>query len=246
MQVAYYTRSRVQPVVRFAHASCQGRHSAGCNQHTQAADPLLAAASKLLMRAQLPWHGRGQTVRMQLLRPCDRKGAYPGSTVCLLAASHADEAAAASHVVQRVKDTAAEVSQRAQANAQQLQQLHAEAAAYVQELDSIHAVLQQLVGQCMLEEQPKIAQVGWWSCWLGPKCAAEHEQQLLTCQALSTPVCWVCGRSGSTAAGSIGWQWPGALSLTTRVVPSRRTEAQDSAANCTCRESSSWPLFRVN
>jgi hypothetical protein len=86
---------------------------------------------------------------------------YP--PVCVCAACPADEAAVASEVVQKVKDTAAEVAQRAQDNIQQLQQLHTDAAAYVQDLDNIHAVLQQLVGQCMLQEQPKIVQV----CWQG-------------------------------------------------------------------------------
>lgn len=84
-----------------------------------------------------------------------------------------------SQVVQKVKDTAAEVATRAQGNMQQLQQLHAEAAAYVQELDSIHAVLQQLVGHCMLEEQPKIAQVGWRGggfCIAGGSSIAQSQQ----------------------------------------------------------------------
>jgi hypothetical protein len=63
-------------------------------------------------------------------------------------------------VVQQVQDKQAELGQLQQSNMQQLQALHAEAAAYFQELDSIHATLQQLVGRCMLEEQPKLDQVG--------------------------------------------------------------------------------------
>lgn len=42
----------------------------------------------------------------------------------------------------------------------QLQQLHKEAGAYLGDLDAIHALLQQLVGKCMVDEQPKIEQVG--------------------------------------------------------------------------------------
>lgn len=61
--------------------------------------------------------------------------------------------------VQTVRRVRASVSQLQQSNMQQLQQLHNEAAAYVQELEAIHEVLQQLVGQCMVAEQPKIAQV---------------------------------------------------------------------------------------
>lgn len=59
---------------------------------------------------------------------------------------------------QKVQQTQAAVSQLQQANMQQLQQWHTEAVGYVQELEAIHEVLQQLVGLCMVEEQPKIAQ----------------------------------------------------------------------------------------
>lgn len=59
---------------------------------------------------------------------------------------------------QQVQQTQAAVSQLQQANMQQLQQWHTEAVGYVQELEAIHEVLQQLVGHCMVEEQPKIAQ----------------------------------------------------------------------------------------
>jgi division protein CdvB (Snf7/Vps24/ESCRT-III family) len=53
----------------------------------------------------------------------------------------------------------AATSQLKQSSMRQLQQLHTEATEYLQELDDIHAVLQQLVGNCMLLEQPKLAQV---------------------------------------------------------------------------------------
>lgn len=59
---------------------------------------------------------------------------------------------------QAVQQTQTAVSQLQQANMQQLQQWQTEAVGYVQELEAIHEVLQQLVGSCMVEEQPKIAQ----------------------------------------------------------------------------------------
>lgn len=65
----------------------------------------------------------------------------------------------ASSALQKIKDMQAATSQLKQSSMQQLQQLHTEATDYLQELDDIHAVLQQLVGNCMLLEQPKIAQV---------------------------------------------------------------------------------------
>lgn len=61
--------------------------------------------------------------------------------------------------MQKVKEAQADVSQLQQSNLQQLQQLHQEAAAYLGELDGVHAVLQELVGKCMLEVQPKMVQV---------------------------------------------------------------------------------------
>lgn len=66
---------------------------------------------------------------------------------------------AANQAVQKVKEAQADVSQLQQSNLQQLQQLHQEAAAYLGELDGVHAVLQELVGKCMLEVQPKMVQL---------------------------------------------------------------------------------------
>jgi hypothetical protein len=72
-------------------------------------------------------------------------------------------------VVQKVQQVEAAVGQLRQTNMQQLHQWHTEAAAYVQELESIHGLLQQLVGQCMVEDQPKISEVG---------CAVTQKQLL--------------------------------------------------------------------
>lgn len=71
----------------------------------------------------------------------------------------ADDHTDSTPALEKIQDMQAAEAQLKQGSMQQLQQLHTEATDYLQELDDIHAVLQQLVGNCMLLEQPKIAQV---------------------------------------------------------------------------------------
>lgn len=83
---------------------------------------------------------------------------YPGKTACSLWLPAADVGAAV-QADQLVRQKQAVSSQLEQLNMQHLQKLHSEAAGYLQDLDDIHDVLQQLVGRCMLQEQPKLQEV---------------------------------------------------------------------------------------
>jgi hypothetical protein len=123
-----------------------------------------------------------------LLEPTPHAQAAP-ERVCVLCHAICVDGAGASHVcvhvyaddqgaAQKVQQTQAAVSQLQQANMQQLQQWHTEAVGYVQDLESIHEVLQQLVGHCMVEEQPKIAQVS------GHALSTEGGGRVLRCSSL--------------------------------------------------------------